>query len=215
MLIAITFDDGYLSQLRFAKLLKQLGIKATFFIVTHLKTFEGKTLLTINEELIAELSEMGHEIGSHTATHRVLTDLDTSKLREELKISKKYLEDITGKEVLGFAYPYGIYNLRAIREVSRYYYYARATDILPLEDPLNMRVLSRYTIGSVSIKTLSKMILYAINPTLSSYIKPTIFIHDINAPKWAILRLMIHILQKANAKFLSMKELVEIIEKEH
>ena len=215
MLISITFDDGYFSQLRFAKLLKQLGIKATFFIITHLKDFEGKTLLTMNEELIAELSEIGHEIGSHTATHKVLTDLDTSRLREELKISKKYLEDITGKEVLGFAYPYGIYNLRVIREVSKYYYYARATDILSLEDPLNIRVLNRYVIGSVGIKTLSKMILYAINPVLSSYIKPTIFIHDINASKWAILRFMIHILQKVNAKFLTMKELVEIIEKGH
>jgi peptidoglycan/xylan/chitin deacetylase (PgdA/CDA1 family) len=214
MLISITFDDGYISQLKFAKLLARLGIRATFFIITHLKSFESKQLLTINEENIATLVEMGHEVGSHTATHEILIKLDRFKLEEELKSSKRYLEDIIGREVLGFAYPYGIYNLRVIREVSKHYYYARATDILPFDDPLNIKVWSKYTIGSASVKTIGKVLLYAMNPTFSSYIKPTVFIHDVKPVKAAMLYSLIHVLRKLDAKFLTMKELAEIIEGE-
>ncbi|MGB9622246.1 MAG: polysaccharide deacetylase family protein [Candidatus Bathyarchaeia archaeon] len=116
------FDDGYISHMEVAYLLSRLDIRATFFITTHLKYFEKKPLLTINTELIAELSGLGHEVASHTCTHRVFTDLSVSDLRYELKESKHYLENITGKEVLGLAYPYGIYNLRIIKIVKDYYH---------------------------------------------------------------------------------------------
>jgi len=212
MFASITFDDGYLSQLRFAEVLARLGIKATFFVITHLKSFEGKPLLTINEENIVRLSEMGHEVGSHTATHKVLTDLNNLELREELRSSKKYLEDLIGKEVLGLAYPYGLYNLRVIREVSKYYYYARATDILPLDDPLNMRVRSKYVIGSAGVRSIGKVFLYVINPALSCYVNPVIMVHDVNPWKQVSLFLIIRVLQNLGVKFLTMRELVRIIE---
>jgi len=212
-LVSITFDDGYVSQLKMAKTLVRLGIRATFFIITHLKSFEGKPLLTINEEYIAELIEMGHEVGSHTAAHKVLTDLDHFELGEELKSSKKYLEDVTGKEVLGIAYPYGLYNFQVIQEVAKYYYYARATDILPLDDPLNIRMQSRYVIGAAGVRTIGKVLLYMINPAFSSHIKPVIFLHHVNAWKYATLYFIISVLKKFDVKFVTMKELVEVLEK--
>jgi peptidoglycan/xylan/chitin deacetylase (PgdA/CDA1 family) len=213
MLISITFDDGYISQLKMAKTLAQLGIRVTFFIITQLRSFEGKPLLTIKEEYIAELTEMCHEVGSHTATHKVLTDLDRFELEEELKNSKRYLEDVIGNEVLGFAYPYGLYNLRVIQEVAKYYYYARATDILPSDNPLNIRVRSRYVIGSASVKTVGKVLLYMINPAFSSHIKPVLFLHHMNSWRYATLYSIISVLQRLGAKFVTMRELVEAVEK--
>jgi len=213
MLISVTFDDGYVSQVKVAKALARLGIKATFFLITHLKSFEGKTLLTTNEENIAKLIEMGHEVGSHTATHKVLIDLDASELEEELKRSKEYLEDVTGREVLGFAYPYGLYNPRVVREVAKYYYYARATDIFSLDDPLNIRVRSRYTIGSAGTRTIIKVLLHTINPAFSCSINPVVFLHHINPWKYAMLYFIIFTLKRLGAKFVTMRELAEVIEK--
>jgi peptidoglycan/xylan/chitin deacetylase (PgdA/CDA1 family) len=64
-LAAISFDDGNLEDVEGAILLSKLGVKATFYIITHLKSWEGKILLTEKPELLAEVAELGHEIGSH------------------------------------------------------------------------------------------------------------------------------------------------------
>ena len=44
-LVAISFDDGYLEYMRSAHLLSKLGVKATFYITTHLDAWVGKPLL--------------------------------------------------------------------------------------------------------------------------------------------------------------------------
>lgn len=55
--------------------------------------------------LVREIAAAGHEVGSHGWSHRKLTSLDPSKVREELRTSKKELEDITGQPVYGFRAP--------------------------------------------------------------------------------------------------------------
>jgi len=212
-MIALTFDDGYIEHVYVARLLAKLGIRATFFLITHRKELEGKSLLTQNEEAIAEIVELGHEIGSHTCTHRVLTELSTVELVEELRNSRKFLEDVTGKEVLGLAYPYGIYNIRVIREALEYYYYARATDILPLSDPLNIRIKSKYVIGSIGLKNLHKLIVCLLDKAKKACAKPTIFIHRVNAAKLSMLLLKLRLLKMQGVEFLTLKELVEVIER--
>ena len=47
------------------------------------------------------------EIGSHTVTHRVLAEMPADLQRSELMQSKAQLEDILGRPVTNFAYPYG------------------------------------------------------------------------------------------------------------
>jgi peptidoglycan/xylan/chitin deacetylase (PgdA/CDA1 family) len=53
------------------------------------------------------LSERGAEIGSHSMAHRSMTSLSPQDLMQDLVQSKKRLEDITGKAVSSFAYPFG------------------------------------------------------------------------------------------------------------
>ncbi len=207
MIVALSFDDGYMGHMEIARLLSRLGIKATFFVITHLKYFEGKPLLTINDELIAELSALGHEVASHTCTHRVLVDLSTDELKYELKESRRYLEDITGKEVLGLAYPYGIYNLRVIKIVKDYYYYARATDLFVFDDPLNIN-FNRYRIGAVGLRSLHKLLLHMLNPHYRGKIKPVIFIHNIKKSR---LLLLIDILKLLGVSFITLKDLVNMV----
>jgi peptidoglycan/xylan/chitin deacetylase (PgdA/CDA1 family) len=47
------------------------------------------------------------EIGSHTITHPMLSLLPASAQSEEIELSKTRLEEITGRSVTSFAYPYG------------------------------------------------------------------------------------------------------------
>lgn len=56
---------------------------------------------------LRDLSAAGAEIGSHTMTHRSVTRLSPRDLAVELSDSKKQIEDIVGKKVTSFAYPFG------------------------------------------------------------------------------------------------------------
>lgn len=56
-------------------------------------------------EAVTALADAGHEIASHTQTHRLLTDLDADERRAELADSRETLESVTGETVSGFRAP--------------------------------------------------------------------------------------------------------------
>jgi peptidoglycan/xylan/chitin deacetylase (PgdA/CDA1 family) len=62
----------------------------------------------LSHEELARLAKEGlFEIGAHTVTHPILSQLPVAKQRAEIQESKKRLEDIIGRPVASFAYPYG------------------------------------------------------------------------------------------------------------
>jgi peptidoglycan/xylan/chitin deacetylase (PgdA/CDA1 family) len=87
--VALTFDDGTLHQYYLAKLLHNLGIKATFFLVTDLKRLNNKYLVSQDTEKILELSRY-HEIASHTCTHRSLVGLSSNEIKGNAKNLKNF-----------------------------------------------------------------------------------------------------------------------------
>src|SRR5262249_59994971 len=58
---------------------------------------------------------VGHDIGSHTLTHPFLTRLAHDQAREEIRASKRKLEDLFGRAIEHFCYPYGDCNA-AVRD---------------------------------------------------------------------------------------------------
>ena len=57
---------------------------------------------------IQEMQESGLvEFGSHTMRHRNLNEIPLDEVKWELTESKKRLEEKLGREMVGFAYPYG------------------------------------------------------------------------------------------------------------
>ena len=62
------------------------------------------------EEIKILAGQKGIEIGSHGVTHRNMTLLSDDELMFELIESKKYLEQVTGKTVNAFAFPFGAYS---------------------------------------------------------------------------------------------------------
>src|SRR5918999_469587 len=63
---------------------------------------------TLTSDEVNHLSQGGLiEIGAHTVTHSQLSQLSLSLQRKEIKESKDCLEEILGRPVVSFAYPYG------------------------------------------------------------------------------------------------------------
>ncbi|HZR46482.1 MAG TPA: polysaccharide deacetylase family protein [Candidatus Manganitrophaceae bacterium] len=60
-------------------------------------------------EAAKEMSESGVTLGSHTASHRLLSEAEPREILEELRLSKSRLEDRLGKKVDHLAYPDGRY----------------------------------------------------------------------------------------------------------
>ena len=88
----------------------EFGHKATFFVVGM---FAQKA-----PSLIKKISDYGHEIGSHSMTHADMRLLSDAEFVHEVTRSKDILQDITGKEVLGFRAPSFSINAEQIRILS-------------------------------------------------------------------------------------------------
>lgn len=65
---------------------------------------------------IRELSDAGHEIGSHTLSHPLLPDCETSKIATEIVESRSRLRTLVGTEIASFCYPNGSYDDRCIEQ---------------------------------------------------------------------------------------------------
>jgi len=61
---------------------------------------------------IKKMSNFGINFEAHTKTHKNLCLLKDKEAMEELVGSKKAIEDGLGKEVIGFSYPFGIFDER-------------------------------------------------------------------------------------------------------
>jgi peptidoglycan/xylan/chitin deacetylase (PgdA/CDA1 family) len=56
---------------------------------------------------VKEMSDNGITFGAHTATHPFLSNLTAEEMEKEIAHSKRTIEEMIGKPVLFFAYPYG------------------------------------------------------------------------------------------------------------
>lgn len=108
--VCVTFDDGYVEYQRWAApLLKDLGVPATFFIITGIA---GKGPgydkdIYMDWEGVGELWNKGFSIGSHTVNHRSLGALGETELQDELAGSYETIRSELGAVRIGLSYPYG------------------------------------------------------------------------------------------------------------
>jgi len=120
-LISITFDDGLSSILKNAiPELKKRDIPTTIFIPAarlgeYPKWEQKKQEIYYNDRILnrdelKSLSDYGIEIASHTLYHADLRNLQSDAAKNELQLSKSILEEIIGKEIISFSFPYGSYN---------------------------------------------------------------------------------------------------------
>lgn len=100
----LTFDDGCASDYHEAfPALRELGMRATFFVVP---SFVGRPGYVSWPEL-REMAAAGMEIGSHSLTHPFVHELDEAGVRREFGESKRMLEDRLGAAVRSASLPRG------------------------------------------------------------------------------------------------------------
>jgi peptidoglycan/xylan/chitin deacetylase (PgdA/CDA1 family) len=134
--VALAFDDGLLDNYtNVLPLLVEFGFQATFYVVPG---YDGVTRFvhpdngrwadeprpgyTIPFENMRashrrELVSLGMEVGSHSVSHRMLTHIPFADVRDEVRRSKRALEQELGVEIPSFCYPRGRFNQRVIDEV--------------------------------------------------------------------------------------------------
>jgi polysaccharide deacetylase family protein (PEP-CTERM system associated) len=82
---------------RVLALLDEAACKATFF-----------TLGWVAEnypDLIREIAERGHEVACHSDKHRRIFEMSVSEFREDTRVAKERLEQITGHAIIGYRAP--------------------------------------------------------------------------------------------------------------
>jgi peptidoglycan/xylan/chitin deacetylase (PgdA/CDA1 family) len=135
--VVLTFDDGYRDCLDYvAPILQARGFTATFFVVGKLAGKTSRWLLAergielplLDWDAVRTLRAAGNECGSHAMSHTRLTRLSAKDCREELKSSRRKLEDELGEEVRHLAYPFGDYD-ESVRAIAGECGYATACSV--------------------------------------------------------------------------------------
>ena len=122
--LVLTFDDGTLDFWQHARpVLAACGFRATLFVVTGYVGGQSDWDRDLGEPArplmswgqLAELQRGGFEIGSHTHSHRPLTELSEDEARSELVQSRRLLKRELGAAPEFLAYPRGFYRPEHMR----------------------------------------------------------------------------------------------------
>lgn len=126
----ITFDDGYKDNYTDAfPVLRRYKVAATVFLAVDFigagklmrphRLYYPEDMPGPDEEArvaseiylswgdVEEMSRAGVSFGSHTSTHRLLSELSGEEARDEISASKDRIEKVLKRPVLHFAYPFG------------------------------------------------------------------------------------------------------------
>lgn len=141
--VVVTFDDAYCSVTEHAlPILTKLGLPGTVFVPTsftdggrlaswsgidvHLKTRHAHELEVMDWAQLRSLTSLGWEVGSHTCSHPMLTQLADEDLLRELVDSREACERHLGTRCHSIAYPYGDTDARVVAATAHAGYTAAA-----------------------------------------------------------------------------------------
>ena len=141
--IVVSFDDGYLSQAKFAlPALRVYRWPAVLNLeVRHAEPHD------LPMRRIRQMIAAGWEIDAHTITHPDLTTVDPTRLRREVAGSRRWIRLHLHVPADFFCYPSGRYDARVIAAVRRAGYLGATTTTYGLARPHRLYVLDRVRIS--------------------------------------------------------------------
>ncbi len=120
--ITFSFDDGVTQDRRLIALLDKYGMKASFPLNSSSLGRGGRIEYggfhashdKVNPEEVISLYQ-NHEILVHTVHHPDLLTCDETTIIHEVEDDRFSLEQLTGKPIVGMAYPFGTYDERVVK----------------------------------------------------------------------------------------------------
>ncbi len=155
--IMLTFDDTDIDQFTVARPeLKKYGFKGVYFIMT---VSLGRKPHYMSKEQVKQLSDEGNVIASHTWDHHNFKKFAGKDWETQLDKPTKKLEEITGKKIKYFAFPFGLWNAQGLPELHKrgFKLAFQLADKRDANDPL-MTVRRILDSGYWTVKTLSNSI---------------------------------------------------------
>jgi peptidoglycan-N-acetylglucosamine deacetylase len=114
VMVSTSWDDGHELDEKLAHELHDLGFAGTFYIsprsaeIPPERRLRGATLCQLAQRF---------EIGSHTLTHPHLTRLSLADAAREINLGNEALQEVIGRAVTSFCYPYGAYRAEHVELV--------------------------------------------------------------------------------------------------
>lgn len=188
--VALTFDDGPHIDVtpRILKTLKDYQAKATFYMLGNQVDYYPS--------IAKEVLDSGHEIGSHTKSHKDLTLLGGNQIREEIQTTSQSIKEATGSVPQSLRPPYGAFN-DAVKGVSSEF-----------DLPMVM-----WSVDSLDWKNRE---VNAINQEVMSTVHPgaIILLHDIHSTTADALPQLLNNLENEGYEFLTVSQLLEFAEQD-
>lgn len=125
--VTFSFDDGHAQDMRVMKLFDRYGLKCTFnlmggrcnnscFVINYKN---GELCLWDGSDELKECYK-NYEVASHSLTHAHFTKLTDEELEIQVASDIKALGEAFGREIKGFASPYGEYDERLAPLLKKY-----------------------------------------------------------------------------------------------
>lgn len=114
--LALTFDDGFKSNLNIARRLHDVGVQSCFYVPTDVvgldqadvdaffRSPQAEGVLTWDD--LEEIVALGHVVGSHCREHKPLIDQSDAQAEDQIKGSLAVLSERLGS-ARHFAWPFG------------------------------------------------------------------------------------------------------------
>lgn len=136
-LVSVVWDDALVTDLRLIEIIRKIGVTSSFAISPRRhgnarkpNDFRDSRFgKIVSSHELKEFADF--EILNHTANHKELTKIDPESVLSEVSDGKKALQDLFGRDIPGFCYPYGSYDQR-VAEVVKIcgHLYARTSRIV-------------------------------------------------------------------------------------
>lgn len=153
---AVTFDDALVGVHREAlPVLAEHRVSATIFVTSDHRGVAPPwwpgMQRTMTEAELTDVVSAGHDLGSHTISHRSLVALSPDELAAELTGSRTALELLSGSPIDLLAYPFGHHD-RLVRQAAADAGYRAACTFLNgcVATPIDPMMLPRFTMGGHS-----------------------------------------------------------------
>jgi peptidoglycan/xylan/chitin deacetylase (PgdA/CDA1 family) len=114
--VMISFDDTDEEQFSIGESeMKKYGFKGVYFVMT----ISINRPRYMSKEQLKQLSDSGNDVEAHTWDHHRVTGYKGLDFDTQFVKPKKKVEEITGRPVEYFAYPFGLWNQPAIPELKK------------------------------------------------------------------------------------------------